>query len=64
MNVSGTPDELFSDLAERIPKANANRKFAFFVQEILVYDSYLRREKTVGDLILQCNCTEDGAKIG
>lgn len=30
--------------------ANANRKFAFFVQEILVYGSYLRRERTVGDI--------------
>jgi hypothetical protein len=43
-------DELFSSLVERIPRANANRKFAFFVQEVLVYGSYLRREKTVGDI--------------
>jgi hypothetical protein len=43
-------DQLFSGLKKRIPRANANRKFAFFVQEILVYGSYLRREKTVGDI--------------
>lgn len=43
-------DELFSGLVERIPRANANRNFAFFVQEILLYGSYLRREKTVGDI--------------
>jgi hypothetical protein len=43
-------DQLFSGLVERIPRANANRGFAFFVQEILVYGSYLRREKTVGDI--------------
>lgn len=43
-------DRLFSTLEERIPLANANRKFAFFVQEVLVYGSYLRREKTVGDI--------------
>ena len=42
--------QLFSGLMERIPRANANRKFAFFVQEITVYVSYLRREKTVGDI--------------
>jgi hypothetical protein len=43
-------DQLFSSFEERIPLANANRKFAFFVQEVLVYGSYLRREKTVGDI--------------
>ncbi|MBV9180241.1 MAG: hypothetical protein JO356_02930 [Acidobacteria bacterium] len=43
-------DQLLSDLVERIPLANANRKFAFFVQEILIYGSYLRKEKTVGDI--------------
>jgi hypothetical protein len=43
-------DQLFSGLVERIPLANANRKFAFFVQEVVIYGSYLRREKTVGDI--------------
>lgn len=43
-------DQLFFGLIERIPKANANRNFAFFVQEVLLYGSYLRREKTVGDI--------------
>jgi hypothetical protein len=45
-----TADHLFSGLVERIPLANANRKFAFFVQEVVLYGSYLRREKTVGDI--------------
>ena len=43
-------DQLFSAFVERIPMANANRKFAFFVQEVLVYGSYLRRQSTVGDI--------------
>jgi hypothetical protein len=43
-------DELFSGLVKRVAQANSNRKFAFFVQEILVYGSYMRREKTVGDI--------------
>lgn len=43
-------DQLFSAFVERIPAANANRKFAFFVQEVLVYGSYLRRQSTVGDI--------------
>lgn len=43
-------DLLFSAFVERIPLANSNRKFAFFVQEVLVYGSYLRRQRTVGDI--------------
>ena len=43
-------DQLFSAFVERIPMANSNRKFAFFVQEVLVYGSYLRRQSTVGDI--------------
>ena len=43
-------DQLFSGLVERVAQANSNRKFAFFVREILVYGSYLRRKKTVGDI--------------
>lgn len=43
-------DQLFSGLVERIPEANSNRRFAFFVQEVLVYGSYLRRQSTVGDI--------------
>jgi hypothetical protein len=43
-------DQLFSGFVERIPEANSNRRFAFFVQEVLVYGSYLRRQSTVGDI--------------
>ncbi len=44
-------DELFSAFGVRIAKANSNRKFAFFVQEAIVYGSYMRREdNTVGDI--------------
>jgi predicted nucleotidyltransferase len=43
-------DLLFSTFVERISEANANREFAFFVQEVLVYGSYLRRQNTVGDI--------------
>jgi predicted nucleotidyltransferase len=43
-------DQLFSAFVERIPTANSNRNFAFFVQEVLVYGSYLRRQSTVGDI--------------
>lgn len=43
-------DQLFSGFVERISEANSNRKFAFFVQEVLVYGSYLRRQRTVGDI--------------
>lgn len=49
-------DELFSDLVVRIAKANSNRKFAFFVQETLLYGSYLRRDNdTVGDIDIAIN---------
>jgi hypothetical protein len=44
-------DELFSAFVFRIAKANSNRKFAFFLQEALVYGSYMNRENdTVGDI--------------
>ena len=43
-------DQLFSGFVERISEANSNRKFAFFVQEVLVYGSYQRRQRTVGDI--------------
>jgi len=44
-------DELFNAFAVRIAKANSNRKFAFFVEEVLLYGSYLRRDtRTVGDI--------------
>ena len=46
-----TADELFNRFVDGIAKANANRKFAFFVEEAIVYGSYMRRDKaTVGDI--------------
>jgi hypothetical protein len=45
-------DRLFSDFVERISEANSTRRFAFFVQEVLVYGSYMRRQKSVGDIDL------------
>lgn len=49
-------DELFLALILCIEKANSNRKFAFFVQEALVYGSYMRRDNdTVGDIDIAIN---------
>ena len=47
-----TADRLLADFLGRVEQVNRNEQFAFFVEEVRLFGSYLRGEEMVGDVDL------------
>jgi predicted nucleotidyltransferase len=45
-----TADRLLADFLRRVEQVNRNEEFAFFVEEVRLFGSYLRGEEMVGDV--------------
>jgi predicted nucleotidyltransferase len=45
-----TADRLFRDFMDRVAESNHNTGFAYFVEKVLLFGSYLRREERVTDI--------------
>lgn len=50
-----TADRLFQEFMKRLTESNRNTGFAYFVSEVILFGSYLRREERVTDIDLCIN---------
>lgn len=59
-----TADRLFQGFMNRLAESNRNSRFAYFVEEAILFGSFLRREKRVTDIDLCISyCRKTQAKL-